>query len=336
MSAPRPALQVQDLVVAHGRRAAPVLHGISLAVPPGEVLTVVGPSGSGKSTLLRAVCGLLPPRAGRVLLRGEDVTRVAPERRSVAMVFQGFALVPHLDVADNIAFGLAVRRVPRSQRAVRVAEASEALGLGPLLGRLPHELSGGERQRVALARALVRDPALFLLDEPLSALDPPLRAEARVLLRAVLRAEGRAAVLVTHDQGEALSLGDRVVVLRDGVVEQQGTPREVYEEPASPFVAGFLGAPGCSLLPGVDGAAGPLRTEGSGPGTLGVRPEDVRLAPDPAGHVVTAVEDHGHEVHVRVATSAGEVLARLPVRDAPQVGARVAVSAVRTRWWPAP
>jgi ABC-type sugar transport system ATPase subunit len=290
------------------------------------VLAVVGPSGSGKTTLLRLVCGLLDPTEGQVRLGGQPTAGVPPERRPVAMVFQGFALFPHLSVADNIGFGLRVRRVSKSDRHARVAQAAESLGLTPLLDRLPGELSGGERQRVALARALVRDPAVFCLDEPLSALDPLLRADARRGLGDLLRADGRCALFVTHDQFEAMMLGDRVAVLRDGRLEQVGTARELYDRPATPFVASFVGTPPMSLLRGRDGVAGPLRAAVPVPGEclLGVRAEHVHLLP--GGDVlVTAVEDHGHEVHVVLGTTAGRLLARVAPGAAPAAGDRVGV-----------
>ena len=304
-------LHVTGLSHRFAGTARPALDDVTLSVPAGEVLAVVGPSGSGKSTLLRLLCGLLPARSGRIELGGVDVTRLPPERRPVAMVFQGFALFPHLTVRGNIEFGLRVRRTGRAERAERVSGAADALGLTPLLERMPGQLSGGERQRVALARALVRDPAVFCLDEPLSSLDPLLRASARGELDPVLRADGRCAVHVTHDQAEAGAIGDRVAVLRDGRLEQVGTWRELYDTPATTFVAGFLGTPPMALLP-VDGA-GPLRTVGLGPAVtvLGVRAEDVRLGPGD-DLPVRRVEDHGHELLVEVALPGGSVVARVP------------------------
>ena len=290
------------------------LRDVSLQVEPGQVLAVVGPSGSGKTTLLRLVSGLLEPDEGSVAIGGAPMAGVAPERRPVAMVVQGFALFPHLNVRDNIAFGLRVRRVARAEREVRVVEAAGRLGLSELLDRLPPALSGGERQRVALARALVRDPAVFCLDEPLSALDPLLRTDARRELAELLRADGRCAVFVTHDQAEAMTLGDRVAVLRAGRLEQVATPRELYDAPATPFVASFVGTPPMSLL----------QDSLLGTGTRGVRPEHVTLTPGD-GATVRAVEDHGHEVHVVLDVDGGRLLARVGVLDAPVVGSRVAV-----------
>ncbi|MBC7374154.1 MAG: ABC transporter ATP-binding protein [Frankiales bacterium] len=290
------------------------LRGVSVQVEPGEVLAVVGPSGSGKTTLLRLVCGLIEPDEGSVVIDGAPMAGVAPERRPVAMVFQGFALFPHLSVRDNIAFGLRVRRVPRAEREARVLEAAGRLGLTELLDRLPPALSGGERQRAALARALVRDPAVFCLDEPLSALDPLLRTDARRELADLLRADGRCAVFVTHDQAEALTLGDRVAVLRAGRLEQVATPRALYDAPATAFVASFVGTPAMSLLR--DGILGP--------GLCGVRPEHVLLVPGDDA-TVRAVEDHGHEAHVLLAVAGGQLTARVAVADAPAVGSRTGV-----------
>ncbi len=305
---------------------------------PGEVLAVLGPSGSGKSTLLRLLCGLDPPTTGQVLLDGQDLTAVPPERRPVAMVFQDYALFPHLSVADNIAFGLRVRKVRRDERNRRVEQAAEVVGLSDLLARLPDQLSGGERQRVALARALVRDPAVFCLDEPLSSLDPVLRADARRDLARLLRADGRCAVLVTHDQSEAMTLGDRIAVLRAGRLEQVGTVREVYDRPATPFVASFVGTPPMSLLAGRDGVAGPLRAGGGVPGecVLGVRAEHVRLHAG-ADALVQAVEDHGHEQHLVLDLAGSRLLARHTVGAAPAVGTRVGVSVdpAHVRCWAA-
>lgn len=284
------------------------------------MLAVVGPSGSGKTTLLRLACGLLEPSEGSVSIGGVDQAGVPPERRAVAMVFQGYALFPHLTVRENVGFGLRVRKVRRAERDTRVEQAAAALGLTPLLDRLPAALSGGERQRVALARALVRDPAVFCLDEPLSALDPLLRSDARRELAELLRADGRCAVFVTHDQSEAMTLGDRVAVLRDGRLEQVGTPRELYDAPATPFVASFVGTPPMSLLR-------------RGPRLVGVRPEHVRLvAGDDA--VVHAVEDHGHEVHVLLDADGGRLTARVAVGQEPAVGSRVGVDLQRTVTWP--
>ncbi|RMD78569.1 MAG: ABC transporter ATP-binding protein, partial [Gammaproteobacteria bacterium] len=224
------------------------LRGVDLAVGEGELLVLVGPSGCGKSTLLRLVAGLERPSAGRVRIGGRDVTTLPPQRRDVAMVFQNYALYPHLSVAGNLAFPLRMRGVPRAQRRRRVAEVAALLGLEGLLERRPGELSGGQRQRVAMGRALVRRPQVLLLDEPLSNLDARLRVQLRAELAALQRRTGVTTLHVTHDQAEAMTLGHRVAVLRAGRLEQVGQPEALYREPATAFVAAFLGSPGMNLL----------------------------------------------------------------------------------------
>lgn len=284
------------------------------------MLAVVGPSGSGKSTLLRLVCGLLAPTTGSLTLDGAPLAG-PPERRPVAMVFQGFALFPHLTARGNIAFGLRVRRVARSERDERVERAAATLGLTALLHRHPGELSGGERQRVALARALVRDPQVFCLDEPLSSLDPLLRADARRDLAGLLRADGRCALWVTHDQVEAAAVGDRVAILRDGRPEQVGTPRKLYDDPATAFIASFTGTPPARPLPAdTDGRAGPL----AGPpgALLAARPEHVRVTPGSAWVVAESV-DAGSELHLLLDVGAGLLAARVPVGSGLRVGDQV-------------
>ncbi len=322
-------LHLESVSFRYPRSPQPAVRDVDLVVAPGEVLAVVGPSGSGKSTLLRLLCGLLEPSAGRVSIAGQDMSGVPPERRPVAMVFQGFALFPHLTVRDNIGFGMRVRRVPRVERERRVAESAAALRLDGLLDRLPSQLSGGERQRTALARSLVRDPVVFCLDEPLSSLDPILRAAARRELADLLRADGRCAVYVTHDQAEAMTAGDRVAVLRDGALEQVASVRDLYERPATTFVASFVGTPPMSLLP-ADLPGSPVSAVFAAPpgATLGVRAEDVRLDPLAPVHGVTAVEDVGNELHVVLDIAGSPLVARVPpgVRVAPgdQIGVRVA------------
>ncbi len=251
-------------------RDVEALREISLSVAPGELVAVLGASGSGKSTLLRTIAGLEEPDAGRVLIGGADQTGVAPVERRVAMVFQSFALFPHLTVERNIAFGMRARREAKAAVADRVRETAAALGLERLLDRRPGELSGGERQRVALARALAARPRVLLLDEPLSNLDAQLRVSTRGEIRRVQEDTGVTALYVTHDQSEALALGHRVAVLRDGRVEQLGTPDEIWERPANTWVARFVGTPPMNLVPADDGH-------------VGFRPEDATCAPDRDG-----------------------------------------------------
>jgi multiple sugar transport system ATP-binding protein len=273
--------------------AVQVLRDFSLSTQDGEFLVLLGPSGCGKTTCLRTVAGLERPDSGRILLDGRDITGLEPRDRDMAMVFQSYALYPHLDVYENIAFPLRVRKLSEAEAESRVRRAGERLGLGELLRRRPRELSGGQRQRVALARAIVRQPNAFLFDEPLSNLDAKLRVEMRGELKRLQHELGVTAIYVTHDQAEAMTLGQRIAVMRGGVLEQVGPPEEVYSRPANLFVAGFLGSPAMNFLAGhVDEAArlfvaGPVRVPldaeplaraaGAASVTLGVRPESVEL-----------------------------------------------------------
>jgi ABC-type sugar transport system ATPase subunit len=271
--------------------------GVDLDVHDGELLVVVGPSGCGKSTLLRCVAGLEAVDDGAIRIGERDVTRVRPAARNVSMVFQSYALFPHLTVAENIGFGLAVREVPRRQIRERVAEASALVGVTELLERRPYQLSGGERQRVALGRALVREPDLFLLDEPLSNLDAGTRVEMRTELKRLHRRVGATMLYVTHDQVEAMTLGDRVAVLEGGRVRQVGAPDDVYREPADRFVARFLGSPAMNLLPRDFAEHYVAVPEGV---EAGVRPEHVRLGSEGVPARVELVEVAGSEAYVHL------------------------------------
>jgi len=303
------------------------LRGIDLEAADGELLAVLGPSGSGKSTLLRITAGLEPLTDGEVAIGGREVTHVAPGRRNVAMVFQTYALFPHLNAAENIGFGLEAREVPRSERRARVAHAARAVGCAHLLERRPAELSGGERQRVALARALVRDPDVFLLDEPLSNLDAQLRAEMRAELKELQRRVGATMVYVTHDQVEALTLGERVAVLREGRLHQVGTPDEVFERPADRFVAGFVGTPAMNFLPGrLENDALELAALADGrPVEVGIRPERVRLGGNGEDAEVRLVEPAGSEAYVHLDLRGTTVVARVPSDRRPRAGDKVRV-----------
>ena len=260
------------------------LRGVDLAVEPGELVAVLGASGSGKSTLLRAIAGLEPADAGRVLIDGRDQAEVPPPQRGVAMVFQSFALFPHLSVERNIGFGLRARREPDA--AERVSEAARIVRLEDVLDRRPGELSGGERQRVALARALAARPRVLLLDEPLSNLDAQLRASTRTEIRRVQEQTGVTTLHVTHDQDEALALGHRVAVLREGRVEQVGTPDEIWERPASTWVARFVGTPPMNIvrapLAGLDLPAAPAHDHD----LVGFRAEEAIAEPVPDGSAI--------------------------------------------------
>jgi ABC-type sugar transport system ATPase subunit len=343
-------VELAEVAFFYGREA--VLRGVSIALPEGGVTVVIGPSGAGKSTLLQIAAGLLRQAAGRVLFDGRDVSRVPAERRDVGMVFQSYALFPHLSVRGNIAFGLrtANRRLPPREAAGRVEELAALFGLTPLLERRPGELSGGEQQRVALARAVAPRPALLLLDEPLSALDAQLRRGVRAELGGLLRRLGTTVLYVTHDQEEAMLLADHLVVLDRGRVAQAGLPLELYRRPASRFVASFLGEAsflGARALRGTELASeppAPGEASAPGPGTPPVaretvcrvvRPEDVVI--DPQGTTATVVEARGLGPHdrVRLRLAGGEeVLAHLPPGTAPPPGATLSIGlkAGRGHW----
>jgi len=254
-----------------GRQFLQVIHGVSATVAHGEFVVIVGPSGCGKSTLLRMVAGLEEVSEGRILIGDRVVNQLEPAERDIAMVFQNYALYPHMSVFDNMAYGLKIRKVPREEIHRRVLQAAAILELQPLLKRKPRQLSGGQRQRVAMGRAIVRQPQVFLFDEPLSNLDAKLRAQTRLEIQKLHRELGITSLFVTHDQVEAMTLAQRMVVMNAGRLEQFGTPEEVYNRPASTFVAGFIGSPPMNLLKDAPGVA---------PGrVLGIRPEHLYIAP---------------------------------------------------------
>jgi ABC-type sugar transport system ATPase subunit len=313
-----------------------------LEVADGELVVLVGPSGCGKSTVLRLLAGLETPTRGTIRIGGKDVSALAPQERNVAMVFQDYALYPHLSVRENLAFPLRMRGMPAAERERRVARVAELLSLAPLLERAPRQLSGGERQRVAMGRALVREPAAFLLDEPLSNLDAKLRVQVRAEIAELRRRAPTTMLYVTHDQVEALTLGDRVAVLEHGRLQQVATPAELYEKPANRFVAGFIGSPPMNFAPARWLGGGP-----AGEGVVGgVRPEHVTLcAPGGAGALAATVEQIealGHEtlVYVRLAAREGEA-PRWVVREHGMVRHRAGepvtlrVDAAAVRWFAA-
>ena len=269
---------IQLLGVTKSWAGSTALEGIDLSIEAGRFCVLLGPSGCGKSTTLRIIAGLETASSGRVLIDGRDVTDLPPAQRGVAMVFQNYALFPHLSVADNISFGLSVRKVPAAETAKRLAEAAQLLGLTQLLDRKPSQLSGGQQQRVALARALVAQAKVCLMDEPLSNLDAQLRQEMRTELRQLQQRLGLTVVYVTHDQAEAMSMADQVVLLYRGRIEQAATPRELYAQPATTFAAAFIGTPSMNLLR-LDGShiAGSRVPAGRAAHWLGVRPESVSL-----------------------------------------------------------
>ncbi len=322
----------------------PAVNALDLDVNDGEFMVLVGPSGSGKTTALRMLAGLEPVDSGRVEIGDRDVTQVPPKDRDIAMVFQNYALYPQKTVADNMGFALKMQRVPRADRDRRVREAARLLDLDDkLLDRKPKQLSGGQRQRVAMGRAIVREPKVFLMDEPLSNLDAKLRVQTRSQIAELQRRLGITTVYVTHDQVEAMTMGHRVAVLRDGRLQQCATPRQLYDNPVNQFVAGFIGSPAMNLqtVPLTDGGAQlgatkiPLpaaaraaaRQAGLSELVIGIRPEHLHLA-NGAGELVgevLLVEELGADalLHVRLAGTGDPVVARAEGRKPPGQGQRV-------------
>jgi multiple sugar transport system ATP-binding protein len=315
------SLRVDNLAKRFGVKEA--LCGVTLEAREGEFVVLLGPSGCGKSTLLRIVAGLEEPDEGSVRLRGQDITHFEPRRRDVAMVFQGYALYPHMTVAENIGFPLPVRRRAASEISAEVERIGARLGLTHLLRNQPRQLSGGERQRVALARAIIRRPQAFLMDEPLSNLDSRLRIDMRAELKHLQHELAVVTLYVTHDQVEAMTLASRIAILKDGRLQQYDTPSEVYRRPANLFVAGFVGSPSMNLLPGIM-ESGVFRRAGlcveltaeqlAAAGTrreitLGVRPEDIDFSsscqPGWTAARVWVTEDLGNETLIRLALHAG-------------------------------
>ena len=273
-----------SVTIQYPGAAAPSVAGLDLEIADGEFLVLVGPSGCGKSTTLRALAGLENISSGRILIGEKDVTGTEPGQRDIAMVFQNYALYPHLTVEQNMGFALKLAKVPKREIAEKVTAAAEILGLTEYLKRKPKELSGGQRQRVAMGRAIVREPKAFLMDEPLSNLDAKLRVQTRSELAALQRRLGTTTVYVTHDQVEAMTMGDRVAVLKDGLLQQVAPPRELYEHPANEFVAGFIGSPAMNIFSADTGSSSAADSPGAtgsvgerGGIRFGVRPEDMHI-----------------------------------------------------------
>lgn len=321
------------------------LHELSLDIADGEFLTLLGPSGSGKTTTLRMIAGLDYPSAGEIRFGARRVDQLTPAQRNIAMVFQNYALYPHMSVRRNLEYPLRKRGMPAAERAARVAEVTALLKIETLLERRPRQLSGGQQQRVALGRAMIRDSEVFLLDEPLSNLDAELRAHMRAELIQLHRRLGRTMIYVTHDQTEAMTMSSRIAVLSQGRLQQLATPREVYHAPANRFVATFVGSPAMNLLPGrleqsgeelrfvsehlaVTLPASRLAELTSAPRDVlgGVRPEDLRLAPGEGKAVITVVERAGHEAVVWLMLGDQRLVARAPADTAAEAGMRTALT----------
>ncbi len=339
------SLSLQRLVKRYGRTEA--VRGIDLAIADGEFAVLVGPSGCGKSTTLRMIAGLESVSEGAISIGGRVVNTIEPKDRNIAMVFQNYALYPHLTVRRNIGFGLRAAKRPKDEIDRKVNEAAAMLGLAELLERKPHELSGGQRQRVAMGRAIVRDPEVFLFDEPLSNLDAQLRGQVRSEIKRLHQRIGTTTVYVTHDQVEAMTLADRIVIMRDGRIEQVGTPLDVYHRPATAFVAGFIGTPTMNLMElpversdGVSLRLGegltipaPSGRENALAGRdkviAGLRPDDVRVTPGAVGALsgsVVVAEPLGPTTQVTVSVAGREIVGMADGRFLPQAGAQVGLS----------
>ncbi|MEX4008044.1 ABC transporter ATP-binding protein [Neoaquamicrobium sediminum] len=332
-------LKLTDISKRYGSMS--VIEKLSLSIDDGEFVVLVGPSGCGKSTLLRMIAGLEPITGGDLVIGGVRANDIPPQKRDTSMVFQSYALFPHMTVRENISFGPRVRGEPKAETETRIRRAAEILNLGDYLDRRPGQLSGGQRQRVAMGRAIVRDPKVFLFDEPLSNLDAKLRIQMRTEIKALHQKLGTTIVYVTHDQIEAMTMADRIVVMNSGRIEQVGTPLELYDNPANTFVAGFIGSPAMSFLQGRttsengrpvatlgDGTKLPIaRGPGERPVTIGIRPEAYRRDPEGTLNLsVSVVEPTGPEIHVFGTIASEEVRVVLRDRDLPKPGEQLRLS----------
>jgi sn-glycerol 3-phosphate transport system ATP-binding protein len=321
------AIQLKNIIKRYGsgKTANQVIHGVTADIAHGEFVVIVGPSGCGKSTLLRMVAGLEEISGGEISIGGRVVNDLEPAERDIAMVFQNYALYPHMSVFDNMAYGLKIAKVPVDEIRTRVDKAAKILELGPYLTRKPRELSGGQRQRVAMGRAIVRQPQVFLFDEPLSNLDAKLRAQTRLEIQKLHRELGITSLFVTHDQVEAMTLAQRMIVMNAGVMEQFGTPEEVYTRPATTFVASFIGSPPMNLLRDAPDAR---------PGTIvGIRPEHLDITPGGWPLRVEAVEMLGAErlVYGRWSHGSGDEMVILRTEESHAVPALGAIIHVTPR-----
>ena len=326
------SISLRNVIKRYGRgaKANQVIHGVSAEIPDGEFVVIVGPSGCGKSTVLRMVAGLEEISSGEIAIGGTVVNDVEPAKRDIAMVFQNYALYPHMSVFDNMAYGLKIAQVPKDQIKTRVDKATKILELGGLLQRKPRELSGGQRQRVAMGRAIVREPAVFLFDEPLSNLDAKLRAQTRLEIQKLHRELSTTSLFVTHDQVEAMTLAQRMIVMNAGVMEQFGTPLEVYTKPATTFVASFIGSPPMNLLADAPGVRDGI--------LLGIRPEHLKITERGWPLAVEAVEMLGAERLVYARMGQEPLIVRTDEGDpAPAAGDTIHVTprADRVHWFDA-
>ncbi|UUP16609.1 ABC transporter ATP-binding protein [Nitratireductor thuwali] len=332
-------VSIRNLVKAYGK--VEVLHGISLDVADGEFVVFVGPSGCGKSTTLRMIAGLEDITGGEIHIGGRLVNNLEPKDRDIAMVFQNYAIYPHMSVRKNIGFGLRTSKMSKADKQKRIDEVAGILGMTDLLERRPNQLSGGQRQRVAIGRAMVRNPAVFLFDEPLSNLDAQLRTQMRLEIKKLHQRVGNTIIFVTHDQVEAMTMADRIVIMKDGYIQQVGTPLEVYHRPANIFVAQFIGAPSMNMLPGTWTGGGvqfadgvgvklPARKASEGTGVvLGLRPDDLLVTKEKGlfSGTVNIVEPLGADTLVYVGVNGHEVIAKASGREPPKVGQTVELSA---------
>jgi multiple sugar transport system ATP-binding protein len=312
------SVEVRGVHKAYG--TTKVIHGVDIGINDGEFVILVGPSGCGKSTLLRMIAGLENITGGEVLIGDRVVNNVPPKERDIAMVFQNYALYPHMSVSDNMAFSMKLRKAPQSEINERVSKAAKILGLEKLLDRYPRQLSGGQRQRVAMGRAIVRDPQVFLFDEPLSNLDAKLRVQMRTEIKELHQRLKTTTIYVTHDQIEAMTMADKIVVMHDGIVEQMGAPLDLYDNPSNMFVASFIGSPSMNFIKGtmtkgaVKAADGTLWKVGKTPAAaigkpivMGLRPEHIRLDPKGVKAKIIVIEPTGSETQV-VAEIGGQTL----------------------------
>jgi sn-glycerol 3-phosphate transport system ATP-binding protein len=326
------AIQLSNVIKRYGvgKTANQVIHGVNADIADGEFIVIVGPSGCGKSTLLRMVAGLEEVSDGTISIGGRVVNNLEPSERDIAMVFQNYALYPHMSVFDNMAYGLKIAKVPVDEIKARVDKAAKILEIGPFLLRKPRELSGGQRQRVAMGRAIVRQPQVFLFDEPLSNLDAKLRAQTRLEIQKLHRELGITSLFVTHDQVEAMTLAQRIIVMNGGHMDQFGTPDEVYNRPATTFVASFIGSPPMNLMKTAPGVK---------PGTLmGIRPEHLHIGPNGWDATVEAVELLGAERLVYARVGDEQLIVRMDEgKPAPKAGdaVNIALQEERVHWFDA-